>query len=309
MKLPCDCGEQAELKCDDNGGHDLRVWWVECDNCETRTEADFEDVNDAIDAWNYGAEEDEEEETTATVAELVRMLAQSREEFDDLRADNGRLINNHMILQQRYKELVAANEAKKKIAANLTPASKVADTLDQIAERERMQAQVEELRKKLDLAKKNLKSESEEVRKAYKEISYLRRDLAAHRGAFRGLDWALISLQTHVVENPTNSGFITAIIEQIIAKARAKDFPPNVVVNSSLHRLIEMLSPDGCSANDKLYREGIKLSTLGDEEGLKSWYGSIMDKFSMTTQIYQEAWNALGRPGETKGDYSRPPRT
>lgn len=304
MKLPCDCGEQAELKCDDNGGHDMRVWWMQCDHCASRTVGDFQDANDAIDAWTSATEEtedEEEDEKDETISRLTRMLSSVRDEYDDLRADNGRLIHDHMILQNKYRELVKAT------------------SIDPAQERERWQAEVEALQKKLDAVaeshratKEALKSTAAEARSAYEGNHKLCRELAEYRDTMRELDWHLIDFGCHLANLPDSIknevGFLETVLESIILHARKKNFDPKVDPNSNLHRMIQMLSPGGVAQDENLYRKGIWLAAKNDEEGIKSWFGDIMSRYSQRSAPYETAWNALGRPGETRGNYSRPPR-
>lgn len=275
---------------------DIRYWFVECGECEYRTN-EYPAVAPAVYEWNGEEEvEEEEEDGCETVAALVRMLEAERTAHEELRVRYN---------TRKMQQFEAAYGSK---MDEISLVSKAAIT---------------ELEKENKHIRGEMKKANSLIQGLREDEARIQKDLrialeGKHRAEDRLSDWehARFLIDTTLVSIEISEDYpdVAPIMPRVdLFKAiRSKEWPPpsNLkTFDTPLWEIIYLSSPYGMRPNSKLYWEAIHahLTTNSTKSAMVSAvYGFAMEHFGQGTRGYTLAWDALGRPGETKHDDRRP---
>lgn len=295
------CGDGEDAKLGYYFWENEQYWFVECGECGYRTN-EWGEANLAIDEWN-GEEAEDPGEPSETVTTLVRLLAEKECENKDI--------------SKKFAEEQQVNENLRGILKDAQ--DKLDDNL--VAKCARFEEVIKNLQTELGLTTEHGKNQKAACEKAHAEIQTER--LRANDAESKIKDWentsylidlALVSLG--VAEEYPDTVTPPMTRQDLLDAIRDKqNWPPDNLTrtfDSPLGEIVWLSSPYGTHPAPGLYLRAINALLTTHEkraEMINAVYGQAMERFGQGSIGYTLAWEALGRPGETKLDGRRPRST
>lgn len=312
------CGDDEVAKLGYYWEEDIRYWFVECAECGYRTN-DCDDAAQVVDEWNGEEEaEEDEDENPQTIDTLVRMLDETRTAHEELKV-------SYVDLEDRYakrkSDSLLMSYGGAIIADAQVPVGKMRDIAlygkDVVPNLEarikELEAAVKAQQRQLDIAnsyKGQLTERSEELRRERDRSFEDKQKLRDWAASLYLIDIALVSLELSRSYPDTIEPLMP--LQDLLDAIRDKAWPPKDTTktfDTILGEIISISSPYGSHPAPGLYLRAIQahLTTHPTKDAMVSnVYGLAMEKFGQGSRGYTLAWEALGRPGETKHDGRRP---
>ena len=286
--------------------------YIFCHGCSMEGPVAVDD-DDAAMVWNAlpreAYEDDgEEEEDSPTIATLVRMLDEERQSSNQAKSDYIELEGIHHDLMKRYDERKKQQLAQA-YGMDESPGLKLRiegleQTIKQLDDKLRLKTEHHENQKgawkkahaeimQLRIKASDAETELSKVRCNYDDVLYV-------------IDKALAQMKFDRCQENHHVTVDTILTKMRDDEWRNNDPAAKSAPNSALDEILYRSSPYHSEHNQEIYDFAITCLGQRPEVFPMELYGMVMEKYVQSSRMHQLAWNAAGRPGETKHNVRRP---
>ena len=304
---PClTCGEDGEEEAAKLGYYfweNEQYWFVECGFCGYRTN-EWGEANLAIDEWNgeeYEEDEDDEEDDEM-LASVIRMLERERLDNDELRTLHG----------QQLVELAEEQETCETLRRLLKEAQdNVGDAPALKLRINNLEMKVKNLDHELALKTEHHENQKAAWKKAHAEIMQLRIEASDAKTELSNVRCNHYDV-LYVIDKTLSGMTQTAYVKDLLGLMRDGEWRNNDPAENNnshdtpLDEILYRSSPYHSEHNQEVYDFAITCLGQRPEVFPMELDGLVMEKYVQSSRMHQLAWNAAGRPGETKHDGRRP---
>lgn len=319
----CTDDEESDVVLTHEDGHNSRHWVV-CNDCWMEGPCN-DDAELAVQAWNNLPREIVSNDST--IATLVRMLDETRDRFISLEAE-------YLDLQGQHEQCKKEQLWQPPVSTNTPVVNNINNSrLQQVGQMKgitlhgadvvpNLEKEVQKLTSKLSKSVSTCDKQAKLIEKSKEDLFVTNKELRRlmnartresgesyklktdYKNSLMLIDLALVSIEL-AKDDDTIAPIVG--VQDLLDSIRSDDWPPTaaeeLIGDTPMTQLIKLCSPHGKCPVAGIYLEALAVVLSKEalsKDRINCVYGLVMERFAEGSPGYLIAWEALGRPGETK---------